>query len=296
MCGSAAEATEASDHPIGPRRAAFAARTRRMLVLTRMPIAEPFALCDQGRMPDTPAAPPGTASEAFLFGLRSAVTSVFVFVIVFTYIGFGALAHDYGFSVGWASLSTALLWAGPAQVILVSGLGAGTSLIEVAIAVSLSSVRLLPIVVALLPIIKRENTPPWRLVTPAHFMAVAVWVETMRLGPSLPRAHRIAFCNGVGLTLLTLGTLATAAGYYMQAVLPAMFAAAAMFITPISFLTSTARNARLLLEKAALGLGLVIGPVLAFSRVEFDLLWTGVIGGTLAYVLHRWRRKRGAKP
>jgi len=47
-------------------------------------------------------------------------------------------------------------------------------------------------------------------------------------------------------------------------------------------LTSTARNARLLLERAALALGLAIGPVLAFSDVQFDLLWTGVIGGTLS--------------
>ena len=42
-------------------------------------------------------------------------------------------------------------------------------------------------------------------------------------------------------------------------------------------------------------LGLTIGPVLAFSNVQFDLLWTGVIGGTLAYVLHRVQRTRGAK-
>jgi hypothetical protein len=67
-----------------------------------------------------------------------------------------------------------------------------------------------------------------------------------------------------------------------------------MFITPISFLTSTARNARLLLEKAALGLGLAIGPLLALSHIEFDLLWTGIIGGTIAYGLHRIQRRRSA--
>ena len=111
----------------------------------------------------------------------------------------------------------------------------------------------------------------------------------------MPREHRIPFCNGIGLALLTLGTVFTAVGYYMQALLPALFGAAAMFITPISFLTSTARNARLLLEKAALALGLAIGPVLAFSDVQFDLLWTGVIGGTLAYGLHRVQRTRSAK-
>jgi predicted branched-subunit amino acid permease len=259
-------------------------------------VASISPLCDEKAMSDAPNAPPGTASSALLFGVRTAATSVFAFVIVFTYIGYGALAHDYRFSVGWAMLSTVLQWAGPAQVILVTGLGAGTSLIEIAVAVGLSSVRLLPIVVALLPMVKRENSRPWQLVVPAHFMAVSVWVEMMRHGPGLPREHRISFCNGVGATLLVMGTVATAAGYYLQSVLPAVFGAAAMFITPISFLVSTARNARLLLEKAALGLGLAIGPVLAFSQVEFDLLWTGVIGGTLAYGLHRVQRRRSATP
>jgi predicted branched-subunit amino acid permease len=191
-------------------------------------------------------------------------------------------------------LSTALQWAGPAQVILVTGLGAGTSLFEVAVAVALSSVRLLPIVVALLPMVKSENAKPWQLVVPAHFMAVSVWVEVMRHGPTMPREQRLPFCNSFGATLVVVGTLATAVGYYLQSALPAIFGAAAMFITPISFLTSTARNARLFLEKAALALGLIIGPALAFSHVAFDLLWTGIVGGTLAYGLHRIQRRRSA--
>lgn len=250
-------------------------------------------------MADVPpaAAPsvPGTDTQAFLHGLRTGATSVFAFVIIFTYIGFGALCHDYGFSVGWAMLSTALLWAGPAQVILVTGLGPGTALIETAVAVALSSVRFLPIVVALIPLVRRDNTRPRDLVLPVHFMAVSVWVEAVRHAPNMPRERRIPFCNGIGLVLLTLGTIFTAVGYYMQSLLPAMFGAAAMFITPISFLTSTARNARQLLDKAALALGLAIGPVLAFSHIQFDLLWTGVIGGTLAYGLHRVQRMRSAK-
>ena len=54
--------------------------------------------------------------------------------------------------------------------------------------------------------------------------------------------------------------LATAAGFYLSAALPLLFGAAAMFITPMAFLVSTARNSRLFLERLALGLGLVIGP------------------------------------
>jgi predicted branched-subunit amino acid permease len=234
--------------------------------------------------PDTPR-----RSAAFLAGARTAATSVFVVVITVTYVGFGALAHDFGFSVGWAMLSTLLLWAGPAQVILVTALGSGSTLIELAVAVGLSSVRLLPMVVALLPLIRPARSRFWQLVVPTHFIAVSVWVEAMRLAPGLPRDDRIPFCNGIGVTLIGVGTLATAAGFYLSAALPLLFGAAAMFVTPLSFLVSTARNSRLLLEKAALGLGLVIGPVFAFYKVELDLLWTGIVGGSIAYVAHRVR-------
>jgi predicted branched-subunit amino acid permease len=243
-------------------------------------------------MAESPQLPPGTSLDAFLHGVRRGLTSVFAFVIIVTYIGFGALCHDYGYPVGWSMLSTALQWAGPAQVVLVTGLGPGTALIETAVAVALSSVRFLPIVVALIPLVKREDARPWQLVLPVHFMAVSVWVEAVRHAPGLPRQHRIPFCNGIGLTLLSLGVVFTAVGYFMQALLPALFGAAAMFITPISFLVSTARNARLLLEKAALALGLALAPILALSHVQFDLLWTGVIGGTVAYGLHRVQRRR----
>ncbi len=243
----------------------------------------------------TPPEPaPVISSGGFVLGVRTAFTSVFGFVIAFTYIGFGALCHDYGLSMGWAMLSTALQWAGPAQVILVTGLGPGTALLETAVAVSLSSVRLFPIVVALIPVVRHERTRLWQLIVPVHFMAISVWIESMRMAPSLAREQRIPFCNGVGITLLSIGVIFTAVGYTIQALLPAIFAAGAMFMTPISFLVSAARNARLLLDKLALGLGLVLGPAFAYSKVEFDLLWAGVIAGSVAYGVHRMQRSRSA--
>ena len=93
-----------------------------------------------------------------------------------------------------------------------------------------------------------------------------------------------------------IGVVCTAFGYAIQALLPAIFAAGAMFMTPISFLVSTARNARVLLDKLALALGLAIGPVLAFAKVEFDLLWTGILAGTLAYGAHRVQRRWTVAP
>src|SRR4051794_33623439 len=120
-------------------------------------------------MAEVPQLAPGPSLDAFLYGGRRAATSVFAFVIITTYIGFGALCHDYGLSVAWGMVFPALLWAGPAQVVLVTGLGPGMSLIEPAVAVALSSVRFLPIVVALVPLVKRNTTRPWQLVLPVHF-------------------------------------------------------------------------------------------------------------------------------
>jgi hypothetical protein len=62
-----------------------------------------------------------------------------------------------------------------------------------------------------------------------------------------------------------------------------------LFLTPLSFLISITRNSRALIDRVALGLGLVIGPVLAATRIGLDLMWTGIIAGTIAYAVHRLR-------
>jgi predicted branched-subunit amino acid permease len=227
--------------------------------------------------------------SAFAAGLRAAFASVFVYVLIGTYIGIGALAHDLGFSVDWVMLSTVLVWAAPAQVILITALGSGARLAEVAIAVTLSAVRLLPMVVALLPVLKGPATRNWRLVLPAHFTAVSMWVEGLRLAPALPRERRIAFCNGIGCGMVVVATLACAAGFFLSARLPGVLAAALLFLTPLSFLTSIARNSKVLVDRLALAAGLVIAPVIAVHKIDLDLLWTGIIGGTLAYAVHRLR-------
>jgi predicted branched-subunit amino acid permease len=94
----------------------------------------------------TPALAATSTSANFLAGVKSAILSVFFLVLAGTYIGIGALAHDFGFSSWWLALSSILVWAAPAQVILVSALGNGASLIEAAIAVTLSAIRLFPMV------------------------------------------------------------------------------------------------------------------------------------------------------
>jgi predicted branched-subunit amino acid permease len=231
-----------------------------------------------------------SSAVAFFLGIRSAWFSVFFLVLGGTYTGIGALAHDFGFSPWWLALSSVIVWAAPAQVILISALGQGAPPFEAAIAVALSAIRLFPMVVALLPLVRTEKTRFRDLLLPAHLTSVSMWVESLRLLPSIAPHYRLAFCNGLSAGYMSTAVVAGFLGYNLAAVLPRLFAGALLFLTPLSFLISTARNSRLLADKVALTLGLALGPLLAWYGLELDLLWTGVIGGLVAFGVHRFRR------
>jgi predicted branched-subunit amino acid permease len=230
-----------------------------------------------------------SATANFFAGLRSALTSVFFLVLAGTYIGMGALAHDFGFPPWWLALSSMLVWAAPAQVILISALGTGASLFEAALAVTLSAIRLFPMVVALLPLLRGPGTRTRDLLLPTHFTSVSMWVESLRLLPGMKPAHRIAFCNGLSVGYMGTAVVFGFVGYYLAAGLPVLLAATLLFLTPMSFLISTANNARMMVDRLAFAFGLVLGPLLGYFAVGLDLMWTGLVGGTLAYVVHRFR-------
>src|SRR5262245_18651922 len=246
----------------------------------------------EGTVSPAPAeSPTQPSAAAFLAGLLASFRSVFTLVLIGTYVGIGALAHDYGFSLVWVLLSTVLVWAGPAQVIMISALGTGAGLFEVALAVGLSGVRFLPMVVSLLPLLRTPATRFRDLLLPAHLTAASMWVESFRLLPAMPRERRLAFCNGLGIGFMLAGHLGSAIGYYLAAVLPGLLTAVLLFLTPLSFLMSTARNSRTLVDGVALVLGLVLGPLLAYYQFGLDLLWTGIVGGSVAYAAHHLRRR-----
>ena len=228
-------------------------------------------------------------SVAFAAGMRSAWFSVFFLVLGGTYIGLGALAHDFGFSVWWLTASTIVIWAAPAQVILISTLGTGAAFLEIAVAVSLSAVRLFPMVVALLPLVRpaMKTRGDYALVT--HFTSVSMWVESFRLLPGITPEFRLAFCYGLSVGYMATAVVFGLIGFYLAAGLPPLLAAALLFLTPMSFLTSTARNCREMIDVLAFIFGIVLGPLFAWYQVGLDLLWTGVIGGGLAYGIHRLR-------
>jgi len=230
-----------------------------------------------------------SSSAAFFAGAKTAVTSVFMLVLAGTYIGIGALAHDFGLTSWWLAISTALVWAAPAQVIVISTLSTGAALFEIALAVTLSAVRLFPMVVALMPMLRGPGTRLRDLLLPTHFTSVSMWVESLRLLPGIAHEWRIPFCNGVSTGYMATATIFGFVGFYLAAGLPPLLAGGLLFLTPMSFLMSTARNAHMMVDKLGLIFGLMLGPLLTALDVGLDLMWTGLIGGTLAYLVHRAR-------
>jgi predicted branched-subunit amino acid permease len=227
----------------------------------------------------------------FSEGYFTAIRSVFFYVLVGNYVGLGALAFEFGFSFWWMASSTLLVWAAPAQVILISTLTTA-SLVEVALAVTLSSVRFLPMIAALMPLFNAPGVRQRDLLLPMHVTAISVWVEGLRLLPQRPRGERVPFYNGLGLGLMSGAIIGGAIGFYLAGRLPVLFAATLLFFTPMALLMSTMRNARALLDRLAFALGLVVGPIVAWLNFGLDLMWTGLIAGTIAYLVNRWRESK----
>src|SRR6201989_1937193 len=115
--------------------------------------------------------------RAFLWGMRSIAATVLTLVLFATYLGIGALAHDTHFSLAWALAAAGFVWAGPAQIILISTLGSGATVVQAAIAVTVSAIRLFPMVVSVLPLMRTPQTKRRQLVLATHFIAVTIWVE-----------------------------------------------------------------------------------------------------------------------
>jgi predicted branched-subunit amino acid permease len=226
--------------------------------------------------------------------MSSVATTVLTLVLFATYLGIGALAHDSHFSLGWVLGSTVLVWAGPAQIILISMLGSGATAVQAAIAVTVSAIRLFPMVVSVLPLMKTPQTKRRHLVLATHFIAVTLWVECYRLLPKVPHERRIAFTHGLGCGRLTVCLVATTLGYGLAANLPPLFAAAILLLTPLAFLLSTARNCKQVSDVLALVLGIALYPLVSMLHTGVDILISGVTAGTIAYGVHWWRERERA--
>ena len=225
----------------------------------------------------------------FLRGARR-IFSVPAALLISSFIGFSGLAISSGITVGQAVFMTLTIWALPAKVVLIGAISAGTTLPAITLAVGLSSVRLMPMVVALLPELQGPKTRKVTLAVLCHFIAVTAWVMAMEELRNIPRDMRTSYFAGIGSILVGTNALVVAVVYMLSASFPPIVFAALFMLTPMYFLTSLWRSARERASQIAMIAGIVLFPVFHEFVPDYDLLVTGILGGLIAFGVHRMQR------
>ena len=244
---------------------------------------------------DLPIAPGGEdrwsnakPRQAFWRGMAVALSTPGI-ILFASAAGYGALARDGGISLADAVYMMAVFFALPAQVVLLDQVARGASMWAGALAVSLTGLRLLPMSVLMMPLLKGPRATRWRYLVAGHFIAVTAWMEGWRRLPDVPVSLRMDHFLGLG-TGLVLATLAgTFVGYEVAGKVPTVIAAALLFLTPIYFLLSLIATASGQADRIAIAAGAMLGPPLYVLAPGMDLLLAGLIGGTIAHVVAKAR-------
>ena len=222
--------------------------------------------------------------RGFPRGARVAL-SVAGVVMAASLLGFGAFLRSIDFNL-WAGLATIpLIWALPGQVVLIDSLDKGLDLFATTLAVSVTAIRLMPLVVLVLSRsrLSRASRLPELLV--AHFVAVTLWLLSNQKMEGVPYRQRLPWMLGLGSTLCTAMILFTFGGYELANRLPNVVASALVFITPAFFLSSLFSGARWRFDYLAIAFGALLGPATHAVLPDFDLFVAGLVGGTAAYLL-----------
>lgn len=222
----------------------------------------------------------------FVRGVGAAL-SIPGLILSSAFIGFAGLAKAAGLTLWQTVFMVGVVWALPAKVVLVGAILSGSTVLAAAFAVALSSIRLMPMVVALVPELRGPKTPRWALYLLSHLVAVTSWVLAMDQLRHVPREMRTTYYAGLGGTLVVANMILTGAVFLLADSFPPIVMAALLLLTPIYFLTSLWGSARERAGHIAMVLGIVLGPIVHLYAPGFDLLIAGLIGGIGAYLIHR---------
>lgn len=220
------------------------------------------------------------------------VFSIPAAILMTSFFGFGVLCRESGLMLGHAVVMTATIWALPSQVVLAGSIVSGASLPAAAIAVTLSAIRLMPMTAAWVPVVRDPGSARWKLLLLSHFVAVTSWVWSFMKLPAVPRSVRLSYFAGFAMTLSALNITITIISYQLAGTMPPMLAGSLFFLTPIYFVTALSAAARHLAEKLAMPFGIVLGPLFFHMQIGLDLVWAGLIGGTVAYLIDYLMRAR----
>jgi predicted branched-subunit amino acid permease len=210
-------------------------------------------------------------------------------VLVAGYVAFGAMAAANDIPMGVAVASTAVLWALPAQIVLVEMHSLAAPVLATVIAVMLSSARFLPMTLMLMPELRDAKHRNWLYYLAAQMLSLSGWTMAVARFPEIKREQRLSWFFGFTLVLMSVSAASTAAGYVGADRLPPLARLALVFMVPMYYLLILSGSARERVAAVGLGCGAVAGPLAYQLTPDWSVPLSGLAGGTLAYLLLRKR-------
>jgi predicted branched-subunit amino acid permease len=220
--------------------------------------------------------------DALWAGCRDAV-GVPAAVLVAGMIGFGALGHASGLSIGLTTATSFFIYALPGQVVFVEMVALGASGFAVALAAALTAARFLPMTLTLVPQIPKEDRRR-SLYASAHFISMTSWAVMMRDFAQIQGSYRMAYFTGFGMTCWAVSTPATVLGYLLAGHVPTPVTVGLVMLNPLFFLLSFT-EVRARASRLALLIGGLSGPIVYGWAPGWSILICGLIGGTAAFFL-----------
>jgi predicted branched-subunit amino acid permease len=122
-------------------------------------------------------------------------------------------------------------------------------------------------------------------------LSMTTWALAMRGFDGMPLRHRWYFYLGVGLPCWLVSVPATWLGYLMAGKVPEAITLTLVMLNPLFFLLTFA-DIKLVVNRWAAAFGALLMPLFYVMDSATSMLFTALVGGTLAYGLQRWRDRR----
>ncbi|MGU9952116.1 MAG: AzlC family ABC transporter permease [Gammaproteobacteria bacterium WSBS_2016_MAG_OTU1] len=235
-------------------------------------------------------APTPVARTVFWAAMRQAFGGAGI-ALASSFFALGALFNDSGLALWESVFFSFIVFALPGQLAAAELFARETALAIIVISVLLVNMRLMPMTIVLLPLMRPPAQRSWRDFLVSHLIAVTSWVSFISTHHSVPQEWRYYYYVWMASTLWICGCLFTIFGYLTAALIPPWLLPGLLFLNPIYFLCMMLRAISHKREAAAMLAGMILLPPLHLISGEWDIIAAGIIGGGAAYFLVEWRTK-----
>jgi len=222
--------------------------------------------------------------DAFWGGVKEGIGAPAV-VLFAGMLGFGAMGRTNGLDLWYTGFCSTFMFALPGQIILLDMIVSHSSVLAIALAVTLTSTRFVTMTLTLFPQFGR-SVKDKKSFGAVHLLAMTAWAVSMREFPKIQQQYRRSYFVGLGLFCWMLALPGTALGYLLAGLVSKTITIGLIFINPLFFVL-TFTEIKNSWSKLAVFLGCILGPIFYMLDADTSLLMTGLVGGSLAYGFDR---------